>query len=618
MIRSAMRRNNLISTIQAFLKRQKRSPIGNEQGAALVVGLLLVSVLSIMAGIFLILANTERGIARNTRVEFSAFYVAEAGVQRGLPELRKYADMNVLNNAMNAGGISIAALNSYITNNDPAGFFVICARPAGLTAFTKVDNTTATLPLPACDLPAGRGTYAGTIEVSANGAPTHSTPSANTDVYVFPYLYTITSNGSVPPGSRPVSASGDFTVTTTITTIPGLPPNQVTNSFARYALFANSQQNARGNEVWFTAQGKFTGPVHTNAHFHFANNPSATFVGGVVTSVSQTAEFYNNGNNIFLDANNNGNMDRPVFNGGAQFTRGVANIPMPALTTADAQKSIALYGTEGQSLPAMANGIYIGADASNNMVGGIYVKGDATSISTGVSGGNATYTITQGATTKVVTVDRPGNSTTVQTAGGGTQTLTGVPNGMIYVDGRINSLSGTLGTSEQTTIAATSRIEISGNLTYENYQANSNPPTSPPTPSAAGQNSVLGLLSWENSIRVSDSLAAGDISIHATIMAPSGEFGIEDYDSIAVKGTLTLLGGCISDTYGAFGTFSGSTLTHGYRRNFAYDNRMGQGMSPPFFPTTENSLTPGTSPTYIPSNAVSASITNRPTWRERN
>jgi len=340
-------------------------------------------------------------------------------------------------------------------------------------------------------------------------------------------------------------------------------------------------------------------------------------VGGAVTSVSQTAEFYNNGNNIYLDANNNGNRDRPSFIGGAQFTRGVQNIPMPALTTANAQKSIALYGDQSQSVPAMANGIYVGADASNQMVGGLYVKGDA-SVTPGVSGGNATYTIAQGGTTKVITVDRTNNSTTVQTVGGGTQNYSGVPNGMIYVDGRIDSLSGALGTNEQTTIAATNQIEITGNLTYENYQANSHPPTSPPTPSAAGQNSVLGVLSWEQSVRISDSLPAEDISIHATVMTPNGEFGIENYGSIAVKGTLTLLGGCITNTYGAFGTFSGSTLTHGYRRNFVYDDRMGQGMSPPFFPTTENSLTPGTAPIYTPSNAVSASINNRPTWRERN
>jgi hypothetical protein len=217
----------------------------------------------------------------------------------------------------------------------------------------------------------------------------------------------------------------------------------------------------------------------------------------------------------------------------------------------------------------------------------------------------------------VITVDRANSSTTVATAGGETQTCTGMPNGMIYVDGRINSLSGTLGTNEQVTIAATDRVQITGNLTYQNYQANSHPPTSPATPSAAGQNSVLGLLSWQSNVRVSDSLPAGDISIHATVMAPNGEFGIENYDSIAVKGTLTLLGGCISNTYGAFGTFSGSNLTHGYRRNFVYDQRLGQGMSPPFFPTTRNTLTPGTAPAYTPSNAVSASINNKPTWRER-
>ena len=589
--------------------------LGNERGAVLVVGLLLASILTLMGGIFLLLTNTERGMAFNSKREISAFYVAEAGIQRGLPELRQYVNANVFNTTM--AGVPNATINSYLTDNDPAGFFGTYARPAGYTPFTEVNNSTAALSLPACDLPSGTGTYSGTIEVTGNGTPT-KTASGNTDIYVFPYLYTITSNGSTPPGSRSVTASGDFTITTTVVTTPGTPPTSVWNSFARYALFTNTQTNAAGQEVWFNNNNcRFSGPVHTNGHFHFAGNPSGTFIGAPVTSVSGTAEFYNNGNNINLNADNNGTRDVPAFTGGAQFTRGAANIPMPATTTANAQKSIAIYGTEGQPIPSLANGIYLGADASNHVIGGIYVKGNAT-VTPGVSGANATYTITEGGITKIITVNRSANSTTVQTQGGGTQSYTGVPNGLIYVDGRINSLSGTIAASEQVTIAATDRIEITGDLTYQNYQANSHPPTSPATPSAAGQNNVLGVLSWNDNVIISDSLPSGDVSIHATVMAPNGEFAVENYDSLSARGTVTLLGGVITNTYGAFHIFNGNTLLHGYRRNFVYDTRMEQGMSPPFFPTLSSTLTPGTSPVYTLSNALSASFNNRPTWRERN
>ncbi len=604
-----------MSTIGKRFRRGKIFLLDNQRGAVLVVGLLLTSVLSLMGGILLLLANTERGIAHNSKEEICAFYVAEAGIQRGLPELRRYANANVLNTT--TAGLPSDTINSYLTNNDPAGFFVAYACPSGYTPFTKVSNSTATLPLPASDLPAGSGTYSGTIQVVGNGTPTKTT-TGNTDIYVFPYLYTITSNGSTLPGSRSVSVSGDVTITTAVVTTPGTPPSSVWNSFARYALFTNTQTNAAGQEVWFNNNNcRFSGPVHTNGHFHFAYNPSGTFIGGAVTSVSTTGEFYNNGNNIQLNANNNGTRDVPIFSGGAQFTRGEANIPMPSTTTAAVQKSIALYGGGGHAIPSLANGIYVGTDASNNVVGGIYVKGNAT-VTPGVSAGNATYTITQGSVTQIITVNRSTSSTTVQTVGGGTQTYAGVPNGMIYVDGRINSLSGIVGASEQVTIAATDRIEITNNLTYQNYQANGNPPTSPPTPSAAGQNSVLGVLSWNDNVVISDSAPAGDISIHAIVMAPNGEFYVENYDSLSAKGTVTLLGGVITSTYGAFHIFSGNTLLHGYRRNFVYDSRMGQGTSPPFFPTLSSTLTPGTSPVFTVSNALSASFNNRPTWRERN
>src|SRR4030042_387541 len=107
------------SNMKVMRMRKQTLLLRNEEGAVLVIGLLLVSVLSIMAGIFLILANTERGISHNSKEEVRAFYVAEAGIQRGLPELRRYADLNVLNAVMNSGGVSTSALNAYITNNDP-------------------------------------------------------------------------------------------------------------------------------------------------------------------------------------------------------------------------------------------------------------------------------------------------------------------------------------------------------------------------------------------------------------------------------------------------------------------------------------------------------------------
>jgi hypothetical protein len=70
-------------------------------------------------------------------------------------------------------------------------------------------------------------------------------------------------------------------------------------------------------------------------------------------------------------------------------------------------------------------------------------------------------------------------------------------------------------------------------------------------------------------------------------MAHNGVFTVDNYNSGVCRGTATLLGGVITDFYGAFGTFSGSSRT-GYGRDFIYDSRVLEGISPPYFPYMSN------------------------------
>ena len=56
------------------------------------------------------------------------------------------------------------------------------------------------------------------------------------------------------------------------------------------------------------------------------------------------------------------------------------------------------------------------------------------------------------------------------------------------------------------------------------------------------------------------------------------------HSSGSPRGEVTLLGGTITDFYGPFGTFTSSGPRSGYGRNFVYDARMLEGMSPPYFP----------------------------------
>jgi hypothetical protein len=201
--------------------------------------------------------------------------------------------------------------------------------------------------------------------------------------------------------------------------------------------------------------------------------------------------------------------------------------------------------------------------------------------------------------------------------GPASRTFTGVPKGwqgpgnpnasMIFVNGTVNGLSGTLQQNEQTTIAASGTITITGNI---QYQTPPNPadPTSNPT-------NVLGIYSAGGDIVVGPS-APNNLIIQAVLMAGNSgnsynsSVNVANYNSGSPRGSVNLLGGLIEKYYGPFGTFNASTGTQqtGYGRAFTYDTRMGRGFTPPYFPTT--GLFVITDGTALPLAGA------RPTWRE--
>jgi hypothetical protein len=117
----------------------------------------------------------------------------------------------------------------------------------------------------------------------------------------------------------------------------------------------------------------------------------------------------------------------------------------------------------------------------------------------------------------------------------------------------------------------------------------------------------LGILSWGGNIRVGNS-APNNIDMHGVVMARNGIFTVDNYNSQAVgpRGTATLLGGSITQFYGAFGLFNGSTgqQISGYGRNFIYDSRTLMGKSPPYFPSLR---------TFI---AFTNDLTDKIVWQE--
>jgi hypothetical protein len=221
-------------------------------------------------------------------------------------------------------------------------------------------------------------------------------------------------------------------------------------------------------------------------------------------------------------------------------------------------------------------------------IGGIYIRGnqgqsgDNASITMTVDGSSRqVYTINQGGANTTVTIDTANNQTIVTDAGG-TDTYAGKPDGtghqgiLIYVNDDVKSLSGTVQSSTQCTVSAERDIKITNHIRYQTYTAS-------PLSVEGGATNLLGILSWGGNVRIGTA-APDNIEIHAVVMAPHGVFSVDDHDEGDDRGVATLLGGVISDYYGAFGTFGGWFGSTGYGRNFVYDARMLEGMAPPYFP----------------------------------
>lgn len=556
----------------------RRRLLGGRRGYMLVVSMGFAVLLG-MGGLLAVSGTiSEVKSAGQQLRDKRAFFRAEGGATLCLRELRNRLQRDIP--AQLGALTSINTVGTYVSNNDPAGFLTTYAYQAGTSfgsAFQRVSATEARL-TPSYTPSAALGSYACTLSAISRSAPVNQGTGLS-PVYVFRYRYTIDGTATDGGLARAVNLQGIFTV-------------QVQNdNFARYALFTNQQRNAAGSLVWFTNRTNFSGPVHTNGEFNFANNPGSIFT-GAVTSVSTTGDYYNNGSPLHLNADRNADRDVPTFSGG--FNRGAASISMPGTTTADRQREAALGLSTGASTAGYGAGVHLGT-SGGAMTGGMYINGNATmTMSAGTN--TATYTITQGSTTTTVTTNYSSNQTTVRTGSGSPTSYSGVPNGMVFVDGTVSGLSGTVQGDSQVTLAATGDVQITNNITYQNYTAGA-------TPSAEGTTNLMGIMSWNGNARIATT-APNDVNIHATIMTPNGEFRVDNYSTGSPRGTATILGGVIENTYGAFGTFSGSSISTGYGRNFVYDTRMGRGMAPPFFPTIGSVI------------SVLSGVTDRPNWQQ--
>lgn len=565
--------------------------INNEKGVALAFTLFLMLILISLSSLFVLRTIHESRMAQIEREEAKAFYLAEAAANAGLERLDILVNNYLQNEILSTNPSTvISQAQGYVTSNDGISFLLnqvnnsapVQDGEQGLTL-----NGTQAEYLLSDSL--GGGSYQYKIIFTEKSNPAAS----GVDAWDFPYSYRVESLGSASSSGKDVNLSGDFTV-------------QIQReNFAKYALFTNQQTMPGGTNVWFTDKTNFNGPLHTNGRYNIYGNPSGTF-NGVVSQVEQLARYYNGGSSILLDDDHNGTTDVPTFNAG--FARDEDAVTLSSPTQ---QQDIVDQASGGNSYAT--NGIYV-PESGGTLTGGIYVRGDS-NINMSVDGSNnAVYTIQQGGTTKIITVNKSTNQTTVQ-QGASSTTYNGIPDGVddvgtiIYVKGDIDSLEGTVQADTELTISSEDDIVITDHVKYADYTSGSGTPGTPGyvAPNATGKKNLLGLVTWAGDVRVGTA-APNNVDIHATVLAKSGQLQVDNYDSTYVgpRGTATLLGGVITDYYGAFGQFSGSTgaQVSGYGRNFVYDDRMAGGSAPPYFPSLN---------TFV---AFTNDITDKMVWQE--
>jgi hypothetical protein len=174
------------------------------------------------------------------------------------------------------------------------------------------------------------------------------------------------------------------------------------------------------------------------------------------------------------------------------------------------------------------------------------------------------------------------NNVTWKTSATGTETTeplsTFASNGVILVEKGNLHVQGTM--RGKATVCATGSASLGyGNIIIDDdvrYETD---------PRIGASNDMLGLVAQNNAIVTDNTANRSDCRIDASIFCLNGGLTAENYSTRPLSGTLTLLGGITQYQRGAVGTFSGTTLNHGFHKNYRYDDRL-MMMSPPAFPLT--------------------------------
>lgn len=400
---------------------------------------------------------------------------------------------------------------------------------------------------------------------------------------------------------------------------------KVTN-FAEYAYFSDDElfpnnsnisgsSGYAGAKIWFTGNDTIGGKLHTNGQLHMVNIP--TFLGKVTSAVDEygNIQFFD----FWGDAYAEDGSDFPGFMD--EYELGIDNIPLPQyrnisdLDDENSLQRIAGGSWSKSDIQALSDGVHIPSSTGipgSGVTGGIYIQGDANielnvDGSAGAAGPNSEISIVQGVNTTIITsvmepivlpagstlntlpageTTIPANTTLVKMPTGVNvyESYGGINNGLLFIDGSINSLHGGNHKGKMT-IASNESINVTGDLLYESRNRLQGGVDVNNLNMSLIEDS-LGLIAAADF--VIDRYAPHNIEVDGIIMALNTSFFYDGW-KWDLKGTLSLLGGLIQKARGPVGTHSSGTKITGYSKNYNYDTRMANpagGYLPPYFPTT--------------------------------
>ena len=624
------------ATKKVYRQTRIAAQSSNESGAALIIVLLLLTMMSALGVMMAYSVNSDmmiNGYYGNYR---GSFYAADSGLNIARQQIANQIAANV--NTTPCVGWGAGGANGCTSDPLPANVsttilnYINSQYGGSFSSLNSGDAVNSWLGNFQIANWSGVSTPCTNSVALASGYPktTQNAQGLNT-AYTYQYNYILCAYGQAKSLTQvKIQESGSILATINAQTSTS---QQTQTSFAAFGAFINNYPPCPAQGSGPLVPGTMTGPMFTNGAWQFGTGGSYIFT-DPVGQTNANADYWF-GNNCIpsptTSLSHNGQTIKPTFEGGLNLSQPTAPLPPndysqqwavldgkgcgeggstcgqntpPAPSSA--QMSAALKDVSGTSYPNSSSGVYLpyctgGSNCTSaNTVngGGIWVDKDATiqlSIGTDASS-NPTqiYTITTGSTVTTITTNATANTTTV-TSGNTTLNLTGVPENLtgsspqpgtlVYVNGKINSLSGpgqgqpAIQDHSQLTIAAASNINITGDVIYKHEPVTMD--ANDTLIAGNDYNQVLGIFTANGNINLSSSYSNKNLEVDGSLAA-IGQNCAANSCGFTVSGSINTfnnVGGQIQSNI-----FSASMQTE----NTYFDRRFTQkqGFAPPWFPST--------------------------------